>query len=365
MATLTTTTRRQTVWDNNTCIPSLPFILLVIVFTDMAVTSDADSSSDIEYSDIDEREAIEDGIDSDGELQRKFAKGEIAPGLHGKIQPQAPKKEHKNNLKGLKNKLIEIKMELPWIERFDLINAPAPMAPELSAEIAEHSQTKLKRMKGRKQPEIPMVDDQIHDDFEREMQFYRQGQAAVMEGYSRLTALDLPTNRPEDYFAQMAKSDEHMQKVRRRLVKKQIGLEISDRVKKIREMKKYGKKVQLEVEKRKQQEKKEMMTKVKMFRKHKSNTIDFLEERKNQPLRGGGGGGGQNKPQSQFSKGKLKRSQKDKAYGFGGRKKNMKRNRSEDTWGDGPLASKKSRAGPMQGRGNKNKKASKRGKGRR
>ncbi|KAK3868898.1 hypothetical protein Pcinc_025737 [Petrolisthes cinctipes] len=338
------------------------FIHDVLLFTDMVVTSDADSSSDIEYSDIDEREAIEDGIDSDGEIQRKFAKGEIAPGLHGKIQPQTPKKEHKNNLKGLRNKLIEIKMDLPWIERFDLINEPAPMAPELSAEIAEHSQTKLKRMKGQKM-DIPMADDQIHDDFQREMQFYRQGQAAVMEGYSRLTTLDLPTNRPEDYFAQMAKSDEHMQKVRRRLVKKQIGLEISERVKKIREMKKYGKKVQLEVEKRKQQEKKEMMTKVKMFRKHKSNTIDFLEEGKNQPLRGGGGG--QNKPQSQFSKGKLKRSQKDKAYGFGGRKKNMKRNRGDDTWGDGPLASKKSKGGPMQGRGNKNKKSSKRGKGRR
>lgn len=53
----------------------------------------------------------------------------------------------------------------------------------------------------------------VNNDFKREMYFYRQGQAAVMEGYSRLTELNLPTNRPEDYFAEMAKNDEHMFKV--------------------------------------------------------------------------------------------------------------------------------------------------------
>lgn len=55
-------------------------------------------------------------------------------------------------------------------------------------------------------------DDPVHNDFVREMSFYRQAQATVLEGYKKLEELDLPTVRPADYFAEMAKSDEHMQK---------------------------------------------------------------------------------------------------------------------------------------------------------
>lgn len=46
------------------------------------------------------------------------------------------------------------------------------------------------------------------------MNFHRQAQAAVLEGIPRLHNLGVKTKRPDDYFAQMAKSDEHMQKVR-------------------------------------------------------------------------------------------------------------------------------------------------------
>ena len=38
-------------------------------------------------------------------------------------------------------------------------------------------------------------------------------QAAALEGLARLKSMNVPTKRPEDYFAQMAKTDEHMQKV--------------------------------------------------------------------------------------------------------------------------------------------------------
>ena len=53
----------------------------------------------------------------------------------------------------------------------------------------------------------------MHNDFKREMGFYRQAQAAVLEGLARLKSMKVPTKRPDDYFAQMAKTDEHMQKV--------------------------------------------------------------------------------------------------------------------------------------------------------
>jgi len=42
---------------------------------------------------------------------------------------------------------------------------------------------------------------------------HRQAQAAVFEGITRLRQLNIPTKRPDDYFAEMVKSDEHMKKV--------------------------------------------------------------------------------------------------------------------------------------------------------
>lgn len=50
-------------------------------------------------------------------------------------------------------------------------------------------------------------------------------------------------------------------------MQKQVGQQISERVKKIREIKKYGKKVQIEVEQQKHKEKREMLEKIKKFRK--------------------------------------------------------------------------------------------------
>lgn len=56
-------------------------------------------------------------------------------------------------------------------------------------------------------------EDPVLNDFKREMMFHRQAQAAVLESFPRLKSLGVLTKRPDDYFAQMAKSDEHMQKV--------------------------------------------------------------------------------------------------------------------------------------------------------
>merc|ERR1712013_951991 len=53
----------------------------------------------------------------------------------------------------------------------------------------------------------------VHNDFKREMLFYRQAQAAVLEAIPRLHSMNIRTKRPEDYFAQMAKTDDHMNKI--------------------------------------------------------------------------------------------------------------------------------------------------------
>lgn len=45
------------------------------------------------------------------------------------------------------------------------------------------------------------------------MMFQRHAQAAVLLAIPRLADLGVRTKRPEDFFGQMVKSDEHMQKV--------------------------------------------------------------------------------------------------------------------------------------------------------
>ena len=57
----------------------------------------------------------------------------------------------------------------------------------------------------------------------------------------------MKTKRPEVYFAQMAKSDQHMNKIKPKLLLKEQEQERAEKIKKLRELKKYGKKVQVEV----------------------------------------------------------------------------------------------------------------------
>lgn len=82
----------------------------------------------------------------------------------------------------------------------------------MKLQIVEHGQTREKRMRSQNKY-FTLEDDPVHNDFMREMNFYRQAQATVLEGFCKLEDLGLPTVRPSDYFAEMAKSDDHMQKV--------------------------------------------------------------------------------------------------------------------------------------------------------
>lgn len=103
---------------------------------------------------------------------------------------------------------------------------------------------------------------------------YRQAQATVLQALPLLNKYGISTKRPDDYFAEMAKSDQQMQKVsgfheerlvgtymfvqksqqahlniffllqiRKKLISKQMILERSEKAKKLREQRKFGKKV--------------------------------------------------------------------------------------------------------------------------
>uniref|UniRef100_A0A8C5NXH7 EBNA1 binding protein 2 n=1 Tax=Jaculus jaculus TaxID=51337 RepID=A0A8C5NXH7_JACJA len=250
----------------------------------------------------------DDSLVSDRELQDAFSRGLLKPGLN--VVLEGPKKAV-NDVNGLKQCLAEFKRDLEWVERLDVTLGPVP-------EISEPQPTpQSKDQKKAVNPE---------DDFQREMSFYRQAQAAVLAVLPRLHQLRVPTKRPTDYFAEMAKSDQQMQKIRQKLQTKQAAMEKSEKAKQLRALRKYGKKVQTEVLQKRQQEKAHMMNAIKKYQKGFSDKLDFLE--------------GDQKPVSQGKKAAVKGQQmnkgpsakrryKNQKFGFGGKKKGSKWNTRE------------------------------------
>lgn len=147
------------------------------------------------------------------QLQEAFAAGLIKPGLNR--VGRKVERVHVNNVQGLNQKLSELSNGLPWIERLDGCNGPAPLAPELALKESRSQKEGEKRsaLKRSRKGLDSVKEDPVHNDFKREMMFYRQAQATVLAALPRLRAMNVPTKRPEDYFAQMAKTDQHMQKV--------------------------------------------------------------------------------------------------------------------------------------------------------
>lgn len=60
-----------------------------------------------------------------------MAAGLLKPGLNTILAPKESSRPKTNNIDGLKQKHEELHQKLPWIERLDMVNKPAPLAPEL------------------------------------------------------------------------------------------------------------------------------------------------------------------------------------------------------------------------------------------
>mmetsp|Transcript_1577 Transcript_1577/g.3510 ORF Transcript_1577/g.3510 Transcript_1577/m.3510 type:complete len:420 (+) Transcript_1577:100-1359(+) len=58
----------------------------------------------------------------------------------------------------------------------------------------------------------------IHDDLKREVAFYNTALEAVHEARAKAKVSNVPFSRPEDFFAEMVKTDDHMAKVKDRLI---------------------------------------------------------------------------------------------------------------------------------------------------
>uniref|UniRef100_A0A8C5T0I2 EBNA1 binding protein 2 n=1 Tax=Laticauda laticaudata TaxID=8630 RepID=A0A8C5T0I2_LATLA len=246
----------------------------------------------------------EESVIADQELQEAFAKGSLKPGLNIVLEGR-PKAF--NNVDGLKRCLSEFQRNLSWVERLDITS---PLETNVTGAASKDTVEKS-------------VDPE--DDFKREMNFYHQAQASVLEALPRLHQFKIPTRRPDDYFAEMAKSDQQMQKIREKLKSKKEAMEKSEKAKQLRALRKYGKQVQIDVLQKRQKEKSTMLNAVKKYQKGLLDKLEFLEgEKSSEPQKKEG------TERQPIKKGpNAKRRYKNQKFGFGGRKKGSKWNTKE------------------------------------
>ena len=108
--------------------------------------------------------------------------------------------------------------------------------------------------------------DEVDDDLKREYAFYARALRSVEQAEDELKAASVPYVRPDDYFAEMLKSDKHMLRVKAKLLHERKKLEASVKAQRDRELRKLGKQVQVQRTKEKSQKKAAQLKMVKQWR---------------------------------------------------------------------------------------------------
>lgn len=198
----------------------------------------------------------------------------------------------------------------------------------------------------------------VNDDLARELAFYTQALEGTRKAFEKLQSMGLPFLRPPDYYAEMVKTDAHMEKLRSKLLVEKKRIEEAEERRKARDNKRIAKEVQAQKLKERAKQKKEEIESVKKWRKQRQQSgfpsggkgdddgmdLDFedgksFERSKRRPgvapgdrsggkARQGRAGGKGNKG---MDKKRQSREYKDSKFGFGGRKGLKKQNTKETT----------------------------------
>lgn len=170
----------------------------------------------------------------------------------------------------------------------------------------------------------------VFDDYARELSFVKQAKEAIELARAQLKRDGVPFSRPTDYFAEMVKSDEHMDKIKQKMIDEETDKRARGDARRQRELKKFGKKVQNAKLQERQKDKRDTLEKIQSLkRKRAGNEMtaeDFdiaVEEATaaSSEHQGGNRRGGKNG----------KRQAKDQKYGFGGKKKFKKSNDAQSS----------------------------------
>ncbi|KAK3181093.1 rRNA-processing protein EBP2 [Lecanicillium sp. MT-2017a] len=179
----------------------------------------------------------------------------------------------------------------------------------------------------------------VSDDLQRELAFYTQCLEAAREGRSRLIAEGVPFSRPKDYFAEMVKEDAHMEKVKAKLVEEASAKKAAAEARKLRDLKKFGKQVQVAKLQERQKAKRETLDKIKTLKRKRQESNGDIGTNEGDlfdvAVEGEISKHSQRSANGRQSTGlNAKRQKKNEKYGFGGKKRHSK---SGDAMSSGDL----------------------------
>jgi len=192
----------------------------------------------------------------------------------------------------------------------------------------------------------------VEDDLNRELAFYKQCLSSVKDARKKLKKEGVSFSRPADYFAEMVKSDEHMGKIKQKLIDAAAGKKAAAEARKQRDLKKFGKQVQVAKLQERAKEKKDTIEKIQTLKRkrqgaditatHEEDLFDVAatadDDKSDRRSRGGAGG-------KDFNK----RQKKDSKYGFGGKKRHAKSNTAESSADGSGFSARRMKGKPSGG----------------
>ena len=98
---------------------------------------------------------------------------------------------------------------------------------------------------------------------------YKQTLHGAQETRTLALKHEFPFTRPADYFAEIAKSDSHMEHIRQRLLNESVEIKRSEEKRKERQNKRYGKQIQVEKLKERERTKRDMDQRIKGLERSK------------------------------------------------------------------------------------------------
>ena len=113
----------------------------------------------------------------------------------------------------------------------------------------------------------PVVISNVDDDLSRELAFYKQSLDAANEARIKLKKEGIPFSRPTDYFAEMVKSDEHMGQIKSKIMDEAASKKAAADARKQRDLKKFGKQVQMAKLQEKNKAKRETLDKINLLKR--------------------------------------------------------------------------------------------------
>ncbi|PFH58121.1 hypothetical protein XA68_14125 [Ophiocordyceps unilateralis] len=172
----------------------------------------------------------------------------------------------------------------------------------------------------------------VSDDLQRELALYTQSLEAARYGRSKLLSEGVPFSRPLDYFAEMVKEDAHMEKVKAKLVEEASAKKAAAEARKLRDLKKFGKQVQVAKLQERQKAKRETLDKIKTLKRKRqesgtgnsTNEADMFDIGVDDEMAKHSQRGAKGPPNGGARKPNTKRQKKNEKYGFGGKKRNSK-----------------------------------------